>query len=77
MPKDPSNGEGGMQFQFLCLPVSKLEQISAHQDEFHKDQADSRTSMTEGIGIELTKVVNTPETLDESFVDKSATPVSV
>ena len=26
--KDPSDGEGGTEFQFLCILVSKLEQIS-------------------------------------------------
>ena len=33
--------------------------------------------MTEGIRSEVAKMMNTPETLDESSVDKSATPVSV
>ena len=77
LPKDPSDCEGGIEFQFLCLLVSKLEHISAHQDESHKDQAESETFITEGIGTKIAEMVNTPETLDESSVDKSATPVFI
>ena len=77
LPKNPSDGEGGMEFQFIYLPVSKLEQMSVHQDESHQDQAESKTSLTEGIGTETAEMVKTRETLDESFVDKSATLMSV